>query len=280
MKQQRSVISQISVGTMRLFEKTFDESAVRSVLRSAVNYGVRLFDTADVYAPNNRSEQYLSHALRRLSPGRRLTIATKGGMTRIGDKWAVDGTPRHLRRACEASLRALRCDSVELYFLHAPDPDVPFPESLGVLSDLRNEGKIKNIGLSNVYRSHIELALSLIPVAGIQNSCSFFDTSVFHNNVLDVCESKDIPFFAYRPLGGPRMARWLGRNGRFLKMADKYHATPQQIALSWLMSQSSVLVPVVGVSSLESARSSALATRIHISNSDISKLNELCGLHF
>jgi aryl-alcohol dehydrogenase-like predicted oxidoreductase len=175
-----------------------DHDAAIRVLRRAVELGVQLIDTADAYGPNV-SEELIAEALHPY-PGD-LVVATKGGKTRPGPgEWPENGRPDHLRAACEGSLARLTVEQIELYQLHAPDPNVPLEESVGTLKELRDEGKIRHVGLSNVTVDELERAEKIVPIASVQNLYNAEDRS--SEDVLEACERRGIPFLPWFPLGG------------------------------------------------------------------------------
>jgi pyridoxine 4-dehydrogenase len=216
------------------------ESAVR-LLRRAVELGVDLFDTADAYGPEE-SELLVADALH---PYREIVVATKGGLRRHGPRrWSKDGRPAHLRAACEESLRRLRVDCIELYQLHAVDPNVPVEESLGALGDLRTEGKIRRIGVCNVDAGELERARAAVPLASVQNRFSVAERSAA--DVVDRCAARGIAFLAWAPLAKGYLTRPAGRLGR---AAAARSATPGQVALAWVLARSPVAIPIPGTSS-------------------------------
>src|SRR5690349_16230337 len=173
-----------------------------AVLRRAVELGVNFIDTADSYGPNV-SEELIAEALFPYANG--LVIATKGGWNRPGpNQWTHDATPAHLRKAVEGSLKRLRVERIDVYQLHTPDPVVPFDDSVGTLADLKNEGKIRLVALSNVTQEHIERARRIVPIVSVQNRYSFADRE--WDYVVDYCESNGIAFIPWFPLGAGRIA--------------------------------------------------------------------------
>ena len=218
------------------------ENALR-VLRRAVELGVNLIDTADSYGPEV-SELLIAEALHPYP--KTLLIATKGGLLRTDSgAWPRDARPEHLREACEGSLRRLRLDRIDLYQLHAPDPDVPFEESVGELVRLRDEGKIRHVGLSNVSVEQLRRAQELVPVVSVQNRYSLADRP--SEDVLDECERQGVAFLPWYPLAAGDLAQPAGTVGR---AASARGATPAQVALAWLLARSRVTVPIPGTSSL------------------------------
>ncbi|MEX2644875.1 MAG: aldo/keto reductase [Gaiellaceae bacterium] len=212
------------------------ERALR-VLRRAVELGVNLIDTALAYGPEV-NELQIAEALHPYPED--LVIATKGGSFRgPRGEWLDDGRPEAIRAHCEGSLRRLRQEQIDLYQLHGPDAKVPLEESMGELARLREEGKIRHVGLSNVGVDELEQARRIVPVAAVQNRYSLVDRT--SEDVLEWCERAAIAFLAYFPLGGP---------GGLARVSPTGGATPAQVALGWLLQRSPVICPIPGTSSL------------------------------
>ena len=230
-----------------------------AVLRRAVELGVNFVDTADSYGPGV-SEELIAEALFPYPSG--LVIATKGGWNRPGpNQWTHDATPAHLRKAVEGSLKRLRLESIHLYQLHAPDPVTPFEDSVGTLAQLKSEGKIRLIGLSNVTQEHIERARRIAPIVSVQNRYSFADRE--WDYVVDYCERNGIAFIPWFPLGAGRIA------GEVLdRVARAHHASPTQIALAWLLKRSPVMLPIPGTSSLEHLEQNVAAASLRLSDDE------------
>ena len=214
--------------------------AARALLRRAVELGVRVIDTADVYGDGD-SEQLIAEAL---APYRTdIVIATKGGLVRTqrGERPERDGRPRQIRRACEASLQRLGVDVIDLYQLHAPDPKVPLADTVGAMVELRDAGKIRHIGLSNVNRAQLAEALAITPVASMQNRYNHVDRSAEH--VVDTCAELGIAFFPWAPIQ-------VASSTAVRAVADRYGTTVSAVALAWLLARSPVIVPIPGTSSI------------------------------
>jgi pyridoxine 4-dehydrogenase len=240
------------------------ENALR-VLRRAVELGVNLIDTSDAYGPEV-NELQIAEALHPYPEG--LVIATKGGLVRdSAGSWNRNGRPAHLREACEASLRRLRVEQIDLYQLHAPDPNVSVEESVGELARLRDAGKIRHVGLSNVSTDELERAQQIVPVASVQNRYSFVDRG--WEDVLDACERKGIAFLPWFPLGTGSLSR---RGGALDRIAARRGATPAQIALAWLLHRSPVVCPIPGTSSLEHLEENVAAREIGLTDDDLAAL--------
>jgi pyridoxine 4-dehydrogenase len=241
------------------------ENALR-VLRRAVELGVNLIDTADSYGPEV-SELLIAEALHPYPDG--LVVATKGGLLRTSSgAWPRDGRPEHLREACEGSLRRLRVDHIDLYQLHAPDPQVPFEESIGELARLQAEGKIWRVGLANVSVEELHRAQELVEIVSVQNRYSLADRS--SEDVLDECEAQGIAFLPWWPLAVGRLAerrRGLGR------IADAHGATPAQVALAWLLARSSVVAPIPGTKSVAHLEENVAAASLDLSAAELAELS-------
>ena len=242
-----------------------DRDNALHVLRRAVELGVSLIDTADSYGPEV-SELLIAEALHPYPDG--LVIATKGGLRREGTgPWPRDGRPEHLREACEGSLRRLRLERIDLYQLHAPDPKVPFEESVGELARLREEGKIRHVGLSNVSVDQLRRAQEIVPVVSVQNRYSLADRA--HEDVLEECDRQGIAFFPWYPLAVGDLAQPGGVVGR---IASARGATPAQIALAWLLARSPVVVPIPGTASLRHLEENVAALDLELTDEELAEL--------
>jgi len=261
-------VHRIGFGAMRLTGEGIwgppkDRNATLAVLRRAVELEVNFIDTADSYGPNV-SEQLIAEALHPYPKG--LVIATKGGWQRPGpNQWTHDATPAHLREAVEGSLKRLRLDRIDVYQLHTPDPVVPFEASIETLAELREEGKIRLIGLSNVTREHIERARKIVPIVSVQNRYSFADRE--WDYVVDYCESNGIAFIPWFPLGAGKVA------GEVLNQVAKTHAaTPKQVALAWLLRRSPIMLPIPGTSSVEHLGENVAAASVRLTDEEYERL--------
>ena len=236
------------------------------VLRRALELEVNFIDTADSYGPQV-SEELIAEALFPYPSG--LAIATKGGWNRPGpNQWTHDATPCHLRQAVEGSLKRLRLERIELYQLHTPDPVVPFEDSVGTLAELRNEGKIRLIGLSNVTQEHIERARRIVPIVSVQNRYSFADRE--WDYVVDYCERNGIAFIPWFPLGAGRLT------GEVLSQVARAHeVSPNQVAIAWLLRRSPVILPIPGTSSLSHLQENVAATSLRLSDQEYEKLGRV-----
>jgi pyridoxine 4-dehydrogenase len=241
-----------------------DHDGAIATLRRAVELGINLIDTADSYGPYV-SEELIAEALHPYPDD--LVIATKGGMTRTGpSQWPRDGRPEHLREACEGSLRRLRLDRIDLYQLHAPDAGVPYEESVGALKELRDEGKIRLVGVSNVSVEQLETARAIVPVVSVQNRFNVDDTD--SAAVLERCEELELGFLPWRPVAG-------GAGGARLEgIAEHHDASPAQIAISWLLARSGVMLPIPGTSSVEHLEENVAAASIELSEEEFAELSD------
>ena len=240
------------------------ESALR-VLRRAVELGANLVDTADSYGPEV-NELQVAEALH---PYDGITVATKGGLTRSSERsgWPPDGRPEYLRSACEASLRRLRVERIDLYQLHRPDPTVPFEESVGALRDLRDEGQIRHVGLSNVSVAQLERAQAIVEVASVQNEYNLGNRE--SEDVLDACEAAGIAFLPWYPLDAGDLAR---PGGPVEAIARGRGATPAQVALAWLLARSPVTIPIPGTSSLAHLEENMAARELELTAAELALL--------
>lgn len=243
----------------------------RTVLRAAVERGVTLIDTADNYGPG-LAEELVAEALHPYPEG--LVVSTKGGVVRTGpDQWHAAGRPQELRAMCEASLRRLRLDRIDLYQLHRFDPAVPMAEQLGTLAELRAEGKIRHIGLNTVTARELREALSLVPVASVQNPYNLLDRG--SAELLALCEERGIAFLPYYPLGSGALTRESAAALR--AVATEHGASTGQIALAWLLHHSPVLCPSPGTGSPDHLAENLDAATIHLTPREVTLLDGLAG---
>ena len=241
-----------------------DRKGALAVLRRAVELDINFIDTADSYGPHV-NEELIAEALFPYPAG--LVIATKGGWNRPGpNQWTHDATPSHLRKAVEGSLKRLRLDRIDLYQLHVPDHGVPFEASVGTLAQMRDEGKIRLIGLSNVTKEHIERARRIVPIASVQNRYSFADRE--WDYVVDYCERNRIAFIPWFPLGAGKVA------GDVLnQIVHAHRASPTQVALAWLLRRSPMMLPIPGTSSIEHLELNVAAASLRLADEEYEKLS-------
>jgi len=261
-------VNRLGYGAMRLtgpgiWGPPKDRKAAFAVLRRAVELGVNFIDTADSYGPHV-SEELIAEALYPYPSD--LVIATKGGWERPGpNQWTHNATPDHLRKALEGSLKRLRLERIDVYQLHAPDNVVSFDVSIETLAELKRDGKIRMVGLSNVTQEHIERARGIVPIVSIQNRYSFADRE--WDYVVNYCERNGIAFIPWYPLGAGRIA------GEILQqVAEAHHASPTQVALAWLLRRSSGMLPIPGTSSIEHLEQNVAAASLRLKDEEYEEL--------
>src|SRR5271163_2674187 len=264
-------VNRLGYGAMRItgtgiWGPPADKAAALATLLRAVELDVNLIDTADSYGPYV-SEELIAEALYPYPAG--LVIATKGGWERpAAGQWTHNASPRHLAQALEGSLKRLRLDRIDIYQLHTPDNAVSFEASVGALARLREEGKIRNVALSNVTREHIERARKIVPIVSVQNRYSFADRE--SDFIVDYCEANSIAFFPWAPLGQAKEA-----HSAIKKVADELHATPLQVALAWLLHRSKVIVPILGTSSVAHLEENIAAASLKLPQAAYDELSEV-----
>jgi pyridoxine 4-dehydrogenase len=267
-------VCRLGFGAMRLTGEGIwgppaDREVAKAVLRRAVELGINFIDTADSYGPEV-SEELIAEALHPYPEG--LVIATKGGLTRPGPgRWERDGSPEHLREACEGSLRRLRLERIDVYQLHAVDRRVPLEESVGTLAELREEGKIARVGLSNVDEAELERAREIVPVVSVQNRYSVAERQ--SEPVLDRCERERLAFIPW----GPLRAVAGSRDGAIGRVADAHGATELQVALAWLLARSQAMLPIPGTSSVEHLEENVAAAGLRLSEEEFGELTALAA---
>jgi aryl-alcohol dehydrogenase-like predicted oxidoreductase len=252
-----------------------EERSIRAI-HAALDAGVNVIDTADAYCTDEHdighNERLIAEALR----GRRdsVIVATKGGHTRPGGSWALDGSPAHLRSACEASLRALDTDRIDLYQYHRPDPKVPYEESIGAIKDLQDEGKVRWVGISNADVERIELACSIVDVVSVQNQLSLEYRSPIGKGEVEECEQRGIAFLPWSPLGGiPNAADAAGEHDAVTAAARAHGVSPQQVALAWLLSLSPCVIPIPGTTRPESILDSVAAAELELTADELEAIS-------
>ncbi len=268
-------VNRMGFGAMRItgpgvWGEPEDPEEAKAVLRRVLELGVNLIDTADSYGPEV-SERLIADTLHPYPEG--LVIATKGGFLRDGPgQWRPDGRPEHLRQACEGSLRRLKVDRIDLYQLHRIDPRVPAEESIGTLVELREEGKIRHVGLSEVGIEELQQAREMVPIASVQNRYNLTDRR--YEDVLDFCEREGIGFIPWFPLATGNLAR---PGSPLDEMATRRGVTPGQIALAWLLMRSPVMLPIPGTSSVEHLEENVAAADLRLSQEEFEELARIAG---
>jgi pyridoxine 4-dehydrogenase len=242
-----------------------DPEEAKRLLRHVVELGIDLIDTADSYGPEV-SENLIAEALYPYPEG--MVIATKGGLRRTGpSQWPRDARPERLKECCEASLRRLKLDRIDLYQLHSPDPQVPLEDSVGALKELQDEGKIRHVGVSNVSVEELERARGIVDVVTVQNRYNLEDRR--SEDVLEACEQAGIPFIPWFPLATGRLTE---PGGPLDRIAREHDATPGQTALAWLLARSPLMIPIPGTSSVEHLEENVAATRIQLSPAEVDEI--------
>ncbi|MFC0081905.1 aldo/keto reductase [Aciditerrimonas ferrireducens] len=243
-----------------------DPDACIAVLRRAVELGVDLIDTADSYGPTV-SEELIRQALHPYPP--ELLIATKAGLVRTGPgQWHPVGRPEYLRQQCELSLRRLGVEAIDLFQLHRVDPQVPADDQFGVLAELRQEGKVRLVGLSEVDVPTIQAAQAVVPVASVQNRYNLADRAA--ESVLEYCASQGIAFIPWFPLANGALAR---PGGALHRVATELGATPAQVALAWLLARSPVMLPIPGTASLAHLEENCRAALLRLDEAQRAELD-------
>jgi aryl-alcohol dehydrogenase-like predicted oxidoreductase/predicted kinase len=263
-----------AIGCMRLSTEP-DRDGERSVavLHAAFDAGVTFLDTADAYcwdeSETGHNERLIAHALKTWSGDHtRITVATKGGLTRPEGRWEPDGRAKHLVAACQRSCRAIGVNAIDLYQLHVVDPGTPLATSVRALAALKRDGLIKSIGLCNVTVRQIEEARGITDIDAIQNELSVWHDGGILSGVAEYCVRNRIRFLAYRPLGGRKSQPRTQSDPALNEVASRHEATPFEVALAWLEDLADVIVPIPGVTRIDTARSAARAHRTALTEAD------------
>jgi aryl-alcohol dehydrogenase-like predicted oxidoreductase len=277
-------LTRIGLGCMPLsLGRGRDRGLANETIAAALDAGANVVDTADAYALDEaefgHNERLVATALGAYGGDGHAIVATKGGHTRHGVDWALNGRAEYLRRACEGSLRRLGVEAIDLYQLHRPDPDTPYAESVGALRDLRDEGKVRHVGLSNANVAMLEEAEGIVPIAAIQNELSPRYTAPLHNGEVDACAARGIPFLAWSPLGGmDAAADTPGAVSAIASVAREREVSPQRVTLAWLLSLSDAIVPIPGASRPETIRDSLAAVDLKLDHDERERISaELLG---
>jgi aryl-alcohol dehydrogenase-like predicted oxidoreductase len=244
-----------------------EERSIRTI-HAALDAGVNVIDTADAYSLADtdfgHNERLIARALRGRRDG--VIVATKGGHTRHGTGWELDGSPEHIKAACEASLKALETDRIDLYQYHRPDPKVPYAETIGAFKELQDEGKVRWIGLSNANIEQIEEARTIAEIAAVQNQLSLAFTSPLEKGEVAHCERHGIAFLPWSPLGG------INRNTAVHAVAGAHAVSPHRVVLAWLLSRSPVVIPIPGASRPESIQDSVRAVDLVLTDNELERI--------
>jgi pyridoxine 4-dehydrogenase len=264
-------VNRLGFGAMRITGQGIwgpppDRERAKAALRRAVELGVNFIDTADSYGPDV-SEELIAETLYPYPDD--LVIATKGGHVRPGPgRWVPDGRPEHLRSACEGSLRRLRVDRIDLYQLHRPDPKVPLAESIGTLADLKAEGKIRHIGVSNFDERQLREAEAITPVVSVQNRYNVTDRS--SETMVDLCEQESRVFLPWAPISE-------ADNVPIRTAAERHGVSPREIAIAWLLARSPQILPIPGSGSAEHVAQNIAAASIELDAQEQNAITDVVG---
>jgi len=265
-------VNRLGFGAMRItgdgiWGEPADRDEAKAVLRRAIELGVNFIDTADSYGPHV-SEELISETLYPYPDD--LVIATKGGLERTGPgQWPANGRPEHLVEACEGSLRRLKLDQIPLYQFHRPDPTVPLEDSIGALVTLKEQGKIRHIGVSNVTEDQLRRAQRLTPIVSIQNRYNVEDRQ--SESLIDLCEQEQMVFLPWAPIQN------VDRNRIVREIAQRYDATPRQIVLAWLLARSPSILPIPGTGSVSHVDDNVAAAAIKLTPADVTSITDNAG---
>jgi aryl-alcohol dehydrogenase-like predicted oxidoreductase len=264
-------VNRMAFGAMRVagpdvWGEPRDRAAMKKLLTRAFDLGHNFFDTADSYGPDI-SEILIAEALHPYPKD--FVIGTKGGLTRPSrHRWDECGRPDHLRRAVDGSLRKLKLERIDLYQFHAPDPKVPYAESMGTLAELQRAGKIRHLGVSNVTLRELETARRIAPIVSVQNEYNIGNRQ--DDDVLAACEKAGIAFIPWFPLGAGRALR----SAEVKRVAARLKATPAQVAIAWLLARSPVMLPIPGTASIAHLEDNAAAAALRLSAEDLAELGK------
>lgn len=282
--QQRRIgdltVSAIGLGAMPLSTKgdrPSREEAV-GVVHAALDAGVTLIDTADAYSRDEaefgHNESLVAEALRSYGSAPDVLVATKGGHTRRGTDWELDGSPAYLRRACEASLRRLGVDAIGLYQYHRPDPSTPWEESMGALRALADEGLVRTVGVSNADIAQIDIARSIVGDAFVSVQNQFSPGWRFSADELAHCAGHGLAFIPWSPFGGVSAAASLDSAApAFAEVAAELGVSVHQVTLAWHLAQADVVVPIPGASRAASIVDSAAAADLELTDAQLARLD-------
>jgi aryl-alcohol dehydrogenase-like predicted oxidoreductase len=263
-------VNRLGFGAMRLTGAGIwgwppDRTEARKVLRRAVELGVNLIDTADAYGPET-NELLIAEALHPYPKG--LVIATKGGNTRPGPgQWVPNGRPEYLKQCVDGSLKRLRLERLDLWQLHRVDPKVPMEDSLGAIKEMRDAGKIRHVGLSEVGPEEIERARKIVPIATVQNRYNISDRK--WDNALKYCEKEGLGFMPWSPVGGGRSLK----DNAVEAVAKEQNVSVYQVAIAWLLHRSPVMLPIPGTSSVAHLEDNVAAGKLRLSEAQLKTLD-------
>jgi pyridoxine 4-dehydrogenase len=262
-------VNRLGFGAMRITGQGIwgdppDHATALATLRKVVELGVNFIDTADSYGPHV-SESLIAEALYPYPDD--LVIATKGGYVRSGpNQWKPDGRPEHLREVCEGSLRRLRLEQIPLYQFHVPDPDVPVAESIGAIAELKAEGKIRHIGVSNVDETQLREAQRIAAIVSVQNRYNAADRK--SQSMVDLCEQEQLVFLPWAPVQDG------GKNPAVARAAREHGITEHQVILAWLLASSPQVLPIPGTGSPEHAADNIAAAAVELTPDEVAAISK------
>jgi len=262
-------VSRLGFGAMRITGRGIwgeppSRAQAIATLRRVVELGVNFIDTADSYGPSV-SEELIAEALHPYPDD--LVIATKGGLVRPGpNRWDADGRPAHLREVCEGSLRRLRLEQIPLYQFHRPDPAVPLADSIGAIAELKNEGKIRHVGISNVSESQLREAQQIVPIVSVQNRYNAADRR--SESLIDLCEQEQLAFLPWAPV------QESGKNPAVVAAASRHGVTQHQIVLAWMLAMSPQILPIPGTGSIAHAEENIAAAAVQLSPEEVEAIGK------
>ena len=246
------------------------EDVARRVLNAAIDAGITLIDTADVYCLDDDDIGHNERLIASIGRRDEVRVATKGGLARPRGAWVNAGSPAQIRAACERSLRALQTERIWLYQFHAPDPKVSFEKSIEAFAELHREGKFEHFGLSNVSIAQLDAATRILPVASVQNRLNvYFPASI---DVAQECAQRNIIFLAYSPLGGSRLSKQLAQHNALKRIAQTRGVSEAQVALAWTRAVAESVIPIPGARTVEHAVDSARAAALVLTSEELNLL--------
>jgi aryl-alcohol dehydrogenase-like predicted oxidoreductase len=257
-----------------------DEDRAIRTIHAALDAGINLIDTADAYAYDEadvgHNERLIAKALRGRRDG--VIVATKGGHTRRGQAWEVDGRPEHIRAACEASLTALETDVIDLYQYHRPDPAVPYAETMGAFRELQDEGKVRWVGVSNANVEQLEETMGIVELVSVQNQLALDFTAPVPRGEVRFAEERGLAFLPWSPLGGIGKADGTAAVAPVSEAAERHGVSPQQIVLAWLLALSPAMIPIPGSSRPETITDSARAAELSLAPDEVEAISAAVGV--
>lgn len=272
-------ISGIGYGGMHLsIQGRPPEDVGRRVLNAAIDAGVTFIDTADVYCLDDNdighNERLIASVLRQRNDRDRIRVGTKGGLRRPKGAWTNDGTPKHIREACEKSLRALGVGQIFLYQFHAPDPAFAFEKSIETFAQLHREGKCRHIGLSNVSVPLIEKASRIVEIVSVQNRLNPWFRESIEDGLVAECERRDITFLAYSPLGGGRLTKKIPKFEVLTTIARARGVSPWAVTVAWVRSKGKTVIPIPSATKPENAIDSAKSADLTLTPDEVAAIDD------